>query len=206
MAYKLITSEDIKQTTKGDFGSEFDYVLDDIIASVGSLFAQYCKRPDFDKIARTEYLSPRPKQTQLFLKSPPVSPAVVGPPAIAALRLYQDTATPRAYGATTELTSGTDFFVFEDQGVIESASFFVGGPKTIKVTYTGGYLTDDAAGCPADLKLAAVMQAKILFDRREEMSMTGRSLEGGSVSLLTPLSLPKSVTLLLDAYKIYGSD
>jgi len=188
-------------------------LLDEIvIPAVGRLFAQYCKRPDFDKTARTEYLSPRRGQTQLFLKSPPVSPAVAevtGPPlipAIAALRLYQDTATPRAYGASTELTLGTDFFLFEDQGVIESASFFAGGPLTIKATYTGGYLTDDAAGCPDDLRLAAVMQAKILYDRREEISMTGRSLEGGSMSLLTPLSLPKSVTMLLDPYRVFGAD
>jgi hypothetical protein len=207
--YKLITAEDIRQFTKGtdSISADFNYALADIIIpAVGALFAKYCNRPDFDKIARTEYLSPRYGRTKIFLASPPVAAAQVGPPVIEALRLYEDTAAPRVYGASTELISGTDFFVFEDQGVIERFGCFVGGPKTIKVTYTGGYLTNDAEGCPEELRLAAIMQSKIFFDRREEYGVTGRSLEGGSFSMLNILTLPRQVTGLLDAYKIFGWD
>ena len=71
-----------------------------------------------------------------------------------------------------------------------AASAFVGGPKSIKVTYTGGYLTGDGVGAPDDLRLAAIMQTKIIFDRREDFGLSGRSLEGGSVSLFTPTILP----------------
>jgi hypothetical protein len=206
--YKLIQIEDIKKLTKGDFGAEFDFLLGDvIIPAVGKLFAQYCKRPDFDKAVRTEYLSPHCGRRKLFVKSPPISPAVVSP-AIEALRLYQDSSYPRVYGAGTELVNGTDFIVFEDEGVIERAGygFFYDGPKTVKVTYTGGFLTTDAVGCPEDLRLAAVAQTKMFFDRREELGLTGRSLEGGSINLMTPLLLPKLVTIMLDPYTVYVSE
>ena len=202
--FKLITIQDIKELTKGEFGNEYDYLLgDNLIPAVGLSLARYCNRPDFDKAARVEYLSPRPYSRTLFLKSPPVAAAAVGPPEIEALKLYQDTAVPRAYGAETELVSGTDFFVDEEAGMIERLyGYWVGGPKSVKVTYTGGYLTDDAVGCPADLKLAAVMQVKILFDRREELNLAGRSLEGGSFNMLTPPALPRAVTMYLDPYRI----
>jgi hypothetical protein len=208
MAYKLIHSTDLKKITKGDFGDEFDFALDDIIIpAVGRRFASYCQRPDFDKALRTEYLSPHGYQRKLFLASPPVSPAVVGPPAIEALRLYQDTAAPRAYGASTELVNGTDFFLWEDKGVIEKVGdWFTCGAKTIKVTYTGGYLTADAVGCPEDLRLAALIQTKIIFDRREEYGVTGRSLEGGSLTMLNILTLPTQVTNWLDPFKVIGAE
>ena len=54
------------------------------------------------------------------------------------------------------------------------------GPKSIKVTYTGGYLTGDGIGTPDDVRVAAIEQTKIIFDRREEFGLSGRSLEGGA--------------------------
>lgn len=201
--FNLITKDELKQTAKGEFDDSFDYLLDSvIIPAVSRMFAHYCGRPDFDKSARTEYLSPEPGAKFLFLKSPPVAAAQVGPPAIEALRLYQDTATPRAYGTDTELTSGEDFFVHETEGMIEHAAKFAGGPKTVKVTYTGGYLKAAAIDCPEDLRFAAITQSKILFDRREEYGITGRSLEGGSITLLNTLTLPRQVTMMLDPYRI----
>ena len=201
--YNLITIQDIKELTKGEFGNEYDYLLGSIlIPAVGQSFAYYCNRPDFDQTAHVEYLSPRPYSRTLFLKSPPVAPAADGPPEIEALRLYEDTSYPRAYGAETELVSGTDFIVDEATGMIEHVNRWSGGPKSIKVTYTGGFATGHAAGVPADLKLAAVMQVKILFDRREELNLSGRSLEGGSINMLTPPALPRAVTMYLDPYRI----
>ena len=213
MAFQLITFEEIRKISKGgdSWSTEFEYLLDKvIIPAVTSVFAKYCHRPDWDKVARTEYFSvslDRPARN-LFLSSPPIWPAaaaIVGPPAvdaIEALRLYQDSADPPTWGAGTELTSG--FVVYEDEGVIEHRGMgFVGGPKAIKVTYTGGYLTADGVGTPDDVRLAATIHGKNVFDRREEFGLTGRSLEGGSVSLLTPMILPKSVTMLLDDYRVY---
>ena len=52
-------------------------------------------------------------------------------------------------------------------------------------------MTNDGENVPEDLRFAAIMQTKILFDRREELSLSNRSLEGGSIGLLTPLTLPQ---------------
>jgi hypothetical protein len=211
MAFQLITFDEIKKMSKGggDWSTEFEYIIEKrIIPEITKGLAKYCHRPDWDKVARTEYFgSDRPTRT-LFLSSPPVYPAVaaiVGPPAvdaIEALRLYQDSADPPTYGAGTELTSG--FVVYEDEGsIVHRGTGFMTGPKSIKVTYTGGYLTADGIGTPDDVRGAAIMQAKIIFDRREEFGLTGRSLEGGSVSLLTPLWLPRQVTMQVDDYRVY---
>jgi hypothetical protein len=213
MAFQLITLDEIKKISKGgdSWTFEFEYLIEKIIIpAVTTTFAKYCHRPDWDKVARTEYFSVdicRPARN-LFLSSPPISPAVaaiIGPPAVAgieALRLYQDSADPPTYGAGTELTSG--FVVYEDEGVVEHRGIgFVGGPKSIKVTYTGGYLTADGVGTPDEVRLGAAIQGKSVFDRREEFGLTGRSLEGGSVSLLTPMILPRAVTMLLDDYRVY---
>jgi hypothetical protein len=210
MSFKLISFDEIKKISKGgdSWSSEFEYLLEQvIIPAVTTSFAHYCHRPDWDKIARTEYFGSDRTLRTLFLSSPPIWPAaaaIIGPPAvdaIEALRLYQDSADPPTYGAGTELTSG--FVVYEDEGAIESRMGFISGPKSIKVTYTGGYLTDDGIGTPDDVRVAAIEQTKIIFDRREEFGLTGRSLEGGSVSLLAPTILPQSVTRLLDDYRVY---
>lgn len=203
--FQLITADDIKRISKGgsSWNEEFEQLLEqDIIPAVTRRFATYCHRPDWDKTARVEYFGSDRYSRNLFLSSPPVYPADSGPPIIEALRLYQDSADPPTFGAGSELSSG--FVVYEEEGVISHRGCFSPtGPKSIKVTYTGGYLTADGIGTPADVRFAAIEQTKIIFDRREEFGLTGRSLEGGSVSLLAPIDLPLSVTRLLDDYRVY---
>jgi len=208
--FQLITFDEIKKISKGgdSWTTEFEELLEKrIIPAVTSDFAKYCHRPDWDKVARVEYFGTDRVLRTLFLSSPPVSPAVaaiVGPPAVDAieeLKIYQDSTDPPTYGAGTELTSG--FVVYENEGIIGHRTGFMSGLKSIKVTYTGGYLTGDGIGTPDDVRVAAIEQTKIIFDRREEFGLSGRSLEGGSVSLLAPTILPRSVTMLLDDYRVY---
>lgn len=199
MAFKLISVDDVRALAKGDFASDFDHLFGDIlIPAIGKTFASYCNRPDFDKASRSEIFSPRLWQSVITLSSPPIATAP-------AAQIWQSTATPRVYGADELLTNGEDVFIHEAIGQIErgNGNYFPSGPLTVKVTYTGGYLSGDAQGVPADLRFAALSQAKIFFDRREDYGMTGRSLEGGSVSLQAILTLPRQITLLLDQYKVY---
>jgi hypothetical protein len=193
--YKLIKPEDIDAIKKGNdnLAAEFGVLLDIIIAAVGECFAKYCGRPDFDKAARTEYLNPLRNAHFAFIASPPISSSPV-------VDLWQSTDLPRVYGNDQKLVNGTDYFVHEAEGMLEHVSGFAGGSKSLKVTYTGGYLTADATGCPDALKLAAMIQTEIIFERRAEFGLTGTSLEGSSMSLLSPLTLPKSVTMLLGSY------
>lgn len=288
MSYRLITSDDIKRSTKGNFGSDFDYLLDEIITQVGELLAEECNRPDFDKAARTELFSPNENQRALFLKSPPIAlptsirtaalrwvlsavgtsvyyvellaggnPRLSNPgavhengvamargSAISALtagqfaygnadslsfptiyvrltdsvdpdtkavgyleadpfQVWQSTSSPRLYDSTTLLVRDTDYFVNEEEGVIEKGSIgcFYRGMQTVKVAYTGGYATADGQGVPALLRGAALYQAKMMFDRRDELGISSRSLEGGSMNLL-PLILPLDVRKELTRFKL----
>jgi hypothetical protein len=200
--FKLCLPQDIQILSKGEFGDELFPLLDDlIIPSVGPLFANHCHRPDFDRAVRTEFHSPLTHIDSrfLFLHSPPVADSP-------AIQLWESGSLPRVYGAEELKVENTDYFLFANEGMIEKTSgFFPRGPKTVKVTYTGGYLTGHAQDVPEDLRLAAVMQAKILFDRREELGLTGRSLEGGSISLLNILTLPTQVTMLLDRHRIINA-
>lgn len=202
MSFKLITLDELKQAGKAGqqgWDSNLEFLADEIIIpAVGQIFARYCNRDDFDAKARTEYVSPREPTRFLSLKSPPVATSPI-------VELWQSLSIPRQYTDSEKLVNGEDYFVHEAEGMIEAESCFSGGPKSIKVTYTGGYLTADAQGAPTDLRMAALAQAKILFDRREEYGVTGRSIDGSSITLLNVLTLPRQITMMLDPYRvIYG--
>jgi len=202
--FNLLTSAEIKQLSRAsDWGTHFDYLLDQIIIpGVTLACARYCRRPDWDLTARVEYFDPKPNQSTLFLSSPPVAAAQVGPPLYEALRLYEDTTDPPVYGVGTELTSG--FVVYPEQGkIVRRLNGFIGGPQSVKVTYVGGYLVTHASPTvPADLHLAAIIQTQIYFDGRERFGLSSVSLEGGSQSFTDPQTLPSKVKMLLDPYKI----
>lgn len=199
MAFKLVTSQELKALTKGTFGNDFDPLIEDIIIpAIDQNFPFYCHRDDFDKKERTEYLSPNKDDRFAFLSGPPVDLAQP-------IEVWESTALPRTYEAGQLLTHGVHYFVHYDEGTIEKIGHFAGGPQSVKVVYTGGYLTADGQDVPADLRLAALISAKILFDRREEIALQSKALEGGSFSLLQPLVLPPSVTKLLDHYRFSGS-
>lgn len=211
MAFALINARDLEEISKGDI-STFEALLDKtIIPAVGEVFAAYCNRPDFDLKLRTEYFSPQTHQNILTVASPPIAEVGsypdkadfdnTGAPAV---RVWEDAALPRAYGSTTEIINGQDFFVYESAGQIaKECATFLRGHKTVKVVYPGGYLTADCQNVPGALKMAAIAQTKILFDRREEYGVTGRALEGGSINMLSVLTLPRQVTMLLDQFKVY---
>lgn len=288
MSYRLIIAEDLREFAKGKSGETDDPLLNNtIIPAVGLAFAQYCKRPDFDRSIRTEYFDVSCQQSRLFVKSPPIAPIITSlrtsslrwvlsaagagiyyveligggsaslanPTSVSEngvelnrkssavgllageffygdadalgfntvyvrlsdsadpdskeldyvehrnllTRVWEDSSVPRAY--QTELVQWTDFLVDDQCGSISRFKrYFLPGPKAVKCTYTGGYLTGDAAGAPEDLRFAAIMQTMIFYQRREELGVTSRSLEGGSISLLQP-TLPKSVTNVLDQYR-----
>jgi hypothetical protein len=205
MAFRLINSEDVKMLTKGGgFEPDHDVLLDNlIIPAIGEIFASYCNRPDFDKKLRTEYLTPKYYSQVLQVSSPPIAVAAIGPPEIPAVELWEDVATPRAYGADTLLTEGDDYFIYRESGQIHRINYWPAYHNAVKIVYTGGYATDHGQNVPFNLKLAAVEQAKIIFDRREELSVISRSLEGGSVSMLSALTLPQQVKIKIDPYKVY---
>jgi hypothetical protein len=194
--YNLVSVDQIKDFSKGEFSSAHDPLLDSIIIpAINETCAKYCRRSDFDKAARIEFFSPEEKQKFLWLSAPPVAESPV-------IQVWQDTSLPRTYAATTLLVKGSDYFVDERLWCLEKRAGWAHGTQTVKVSYTGGYLTDHGIGTPDDLQLAALMQSKIIYDRREELGVTSRSLEGGSLAMLTRLMLPDAITSILNKYKL----
>lgn len=200
MGFKLCSLQDLKDRSKtGDqFGATFDTLLGQIIDSITLQLAQYCHRPDWDSKARTEYFNPGSNSRRIFVASPPIAASPV-------IQIWEGTANPRVYGAAELLTLGEDYFVYSEEGIIikESRGRWAEGLKTVKVTYTGGYLTADDAGAAADLADAAIRQAKLVFDRREAGGLGGQSLEGGSFSFSSGLKIDPSVKELLQHYIVY---
>lgn len=200
MALKLCSIQDVKDRSKGgtDLGTTFDTLLGQIIDSVTLQLAQYCHRPDWDSKSRSEFFNPGANTRRIFVASPPIA-------ASPTIQVWENTAIPRVYAAADLLVLDTDYFLFSEEGIIIKAgrAAWAEGLKTVKVTYTGGYLTADDTGAPADLADAAIRQAKLAFDRREAGGLGGQSLEGGSFSFSSGLKIDPSVKELLQNYIVY---
>ena len=200
MARKLCSVQDIKDRSKGgtDLGATFDTLLGQIIDSVTLQLARHCGRPDWDQLARSEFFNPGSNTRRIFVASPPIAGAPV-------IQIWESTANPRVYGASELLTLDEDYFVYSGEGIImkEGRGLWAEGLKTVKITYTGGYLTADDAAAPADLADAAIVQAKLEFDRRESAGLAGQSLEGGSFSFSSGLKIDPAVRQKLQHYVVY---
>jgi len=177
-------------------------MLAQIIDEVTLELAHFCRRPDWDKTARTEFFNPWQRGLKrLFLSSPPVASSPT-------IQVWQSTDRPRVYGAAELLTLDEDFFLHEELGTVEKVISFAGwsvGPKTVKVTYTGGFLTGNQAGAPADLLGICMDQVKLEFERREAMGLQSQSLEGGSFSYAMGKRLDPSVKDRLQHFSVYPS-
>jgi hypothetical protein len=78
------------------------------------------------------------------------------------------------------------------------------GLQSTKFSYTGGYLTADGTSAHLrfpDLLLLCLIQSAFIYQRRAEIGLTGRSLEGGSVSLMAPIKLLPEVEDGLRAFR-----
>lgn len=207
--FNLITLDDLRSRYIGSTLSEdFDVLLSPIIGAVTAIFADHCNLPDFDKKEFTQYFSPGEQRTQLFLNRWPIAPNDSESDPVVTTSVWQSTTMPRVYGNAELLVEDTDYFVDREAALLQKAAgWWASGLRTVKATLTGGYLTANGQGAPPQLKHAAIDQVCMIFDRRRELGLTSKSLEGGSVGMLAPLILGKQVTLVLDPFRrmAYGS-
>lgn len=73
---------------------------------------------------------------------------------------------------------------------------FPQGTLNIRIVYDGGF-----AAVPEDLKLAAMMWARAVFDRRRAMGVVSRSVAGASESF-EQATVPKMIRPFLDQYRM----
>ncbi len=92
----------------------------------------------------------------------------------------------------SQMTLNSDFFLREDEGLIEmnTAPVFI-VPNQIKVVYYGGYpiiddstsLNDGTLAVPDDIKLAVYMQCSYMYKRRNDLGLTSINIGGGGFSI-----------------------
>ncbi|MDZ4324747.1 MAG: hypothetical protein U1A73_06980 [Pseudomonas sp.] len=209
MPFLLATVVQVKTFLKGDVPASLDATVTGILQRVTEAIALHCHRDSWDQAVFTELQSIRPPRTSgkligyapvgvstVWVRHPPISTAP-------AVQLFDDPL--RAYGADT-LVAAADYIVEAREGRIElDQKYFSWGLQNVKIVYTGGFLTADGVSAelryPA-LQRACVIQAGFEYQRRAELGLTGRSLEGGSVTTQeSPIKLLPGVIEGLRSFK-----
>lgn len=109
----------------------------------------------------------------------------------------------RGFGATiTALTINDDFALDDLAGVMTIDDYSLGRARAraLRVTYTGGMATNTTNFITAfpDLANAVDLQVAFLYQRRNQLGLTGTSQEGGSVSFQAPIKWLPIVKLAID--------
>jgi len=108
----------------------------------------------------------------------------------------------------SEQTLNSDYFVWENEGLIE---FYVEPayiqPKEIEIAWTGGYeeVTSGGnaylTGLPDAIVLAAMIQIAFSFRRRKDIGLVSVSMPDGSITKNAPLKLLEEVKEILSPYR-----
>jgi hypothetical protein len=189
--WSLCSSADVQEISRGRFEINDDQLpaLDDFwIPAATESLAFACNR-DFDKKDRTGQLSINEHRYTAFIPNPPIDSTQI-------IEIWESHAIPRTYNANSLLILNTDYIVHYNEGSIERLrGRFCTGPNVL----TSGILTGQAEGVPADLRMIAAEQSFLFFHHRDQFGITGRSLEGGSVSL-SAITLPTPLKMMLQKY------
>src|SRR5262245_28886575 len=195
--FKLCTAADVQEISRGRSEINDDQLpaLDDFwIPAATEALAFHCHR-DFDKKDRTRQISVKEHRQVIFISDPPVDLTQT-------VEVWESHNIPRVYDASTLLILNQDYIVDEIEGAIEKLrGRFCPGTKTVQYHMTSGLLTGNAQGVPADLRMIAAWQSFLFFHHRDQFGVTGRSLEGGSISI-SAITLPTPLQMMLQKYII----
>lgn len=81
-------------------------------------------------------------------------------------------------------------------------TYWLPGFRSVKVSYTGGLIAADEE-TPADLKMACVMQVAFWYQRRNELGLTQRTMQGGSVSIQGSSKILPEVEDIINNYTLH---
>ena len=182
----LCTKEDVKAYMGGDMEGQtkYDSVIDLIVPALTLLFEGHCGRY-LEELATTEYFDSDGYRRTLQVKRFPIKSSV-------AVTIHDD--PDRVFDATTFINSG-DYSIDHNPGIIrlDTYAYFTKGINSIKVAYTGGYAADTV---PADLKLAAIIQAVAMLRRRVSQGKTNKSTRNSNANILQDPIVPEAKKLL----------
>jgi hypothetical protein len=210
MPYLLASLAQFKLFNKGDIPTSLDTAITQLLGQVTAQLAGHCRRLTWDKTTFTEYVDHRTapsrwnllsvpplsaRDSVLWVRHAPIDTAV-------AVTLYDDPA--RVFTAAS-LVPATAYIIIAEEGRVELLTgAFAPGLQSTRVSYTGGYLTADGVSADARfpaLQHACCLQTAFIYQRRAEIGAAGRSLEGGSIQLDTPIQLLPAVEQMLSAFR-----
>jgi len=196
---RLATLADIRSRLHiADGDTDYDATINRLIAGVSTLFETYCHRPLLANAADiTEYYTGRGPYLQL--RRWPVI-------AITSIKESVD----YDFDNVTALTADTDYRLVEAgrAGLLyRIGDNWYDVVDATAIIYRGGYCaagqtpgTGETA-LPADLREAAIEQTSFLFQRRDDIGLSGVSYEGGSLSRFSAIKLLPQVEMILTKYK-----
>lgn len=164
--------------------TDHDEVFSQILAGVSDRLARvagriYDGKPVLEKSSLTVYLSVGDYGVEdLWLPAWPVVSVTSIKEAV-----YED------FDSVDALTALSEYQIDNGTGRLHRIGFWLQGMRTVKVAYTGGYT---AAGeipgtgeteLPQDIVEAALQQASFIWQRRDQLGLSGQAAQGGSISM-----------------------
>lgn len=192
----LISTTEAKQHLPALEGTGEDSLISTLIDRTGRVFARYCGyppasvggNPTMESATYTLYLDGSGCDTLRF----PVWP-------VSSITSIYDDPT-RGY-SSTYLVPSTDYTVDGDEGLVVLATTgtwgaFSSAKRAVKATFVAGYAT-----VPDDLKLAACLYVRHLWDLRHTQ---GRAsvVEGNATGSMREETIPAAVRELLAPYRL----
>ena len=193
---KDITSVATLKTYLDISGTTQDSLLELLIKSVTDLVQSYCNRA-FVQIAYTQEEYDGTGTKELLLNNYPIKTS-------AGFTLERNVATNNS--DSWETVDAEDYFVDAERGIVTKLTNFWQAKNKYRVTYTAGYdKTADTTilAWPADLELACINLAAILYTRRKAMGIKNESVGDFSVTFSDALEEDPSIKTTLDKYKRY---
>ena len=179
----LTSFEDV-QTLLGDLSDSDQLLLEQIADGITDRCETYTGRKFARVTDHSEVVSAGSKDSTVAVKHFPL---------VSVSKLYED--VDGDFTSTTEVDA-EDYYVNTDEGLVElrGGGSFVGGPGSVKITYTGGF--EDIGDVPMDLRMAATRQAAFAFQRRASSGISSESVNGMSVTRYAEDLLPELKAVL----------
>jgi len=197
VAPRLCTLADVKDRLGLPSSTEYDTLINRIIAGLEGIFAREVRRP---------LLLTAADQTEYYTGACPFLQVDRYP--VAALTSIK-VATDYVFTSAEALVADTDYRLLRGgaKGIIHRLYMdWESQPDCIQIVYRGGYCSAGVTpgtgetALPADLREAAILQAAFLFKRKDDIGLSAVSFDGGSISKFSALDLLPLVKDILSNY------
>lgn len=195
---RLCTLADVKDRLGLSSGTEYDTLINRIIAGLTAVFEREVRRP---------LLLTAADSTEYYTGDGPFLQVDRYP--VAALTSIK-VATDYVFTSAEALVADTDYRLLRsgEKGILHRLYMdWEDQPDCIQIVYRGGYCSAGVTpgtgetALPADLREAAILQSAFLFKRKDDIGLSSVSYDGGSISKFSALDLLPLVKDILGNYR-----